>query len=132
MKINQTDNLLRLQRSPTNKIDDDNEFKKIFDQKLTKIDSTLSPVLDDGRMDVVEHGDKILNLLEDYARELTDPGKSLKDIEPLVNLIEKEVNIIGAKSAQKVYHDQELEKIINDLTVTANIAVFKFHRGDFI
>jgi len=76
--------------------------------------------------------DKILHMLDDYARELTDPAKTLKDIEPLVESIRKEVNSIEAEAAEKVYNDNELESIIKDLAITANVAIFKFHRGDYV
>ena len=71
-------------------------------------------------------------MLDDYVRELTDPVKTLKDIEPLVESIRKEVNSIEAEAAEKGYNDNELERIIKDVTITANVAMFKFHRGDYI
>jgi len=63
---------------------------------------------------------------------LTDPSKTLKAIEPLVESIKKEVNTIEAEAAEKVDNDNELERIIKDLTITANVAIFKFHRGDYV
>ena len=105
------------------------EFKQIFDRTLNEINAP-GPV--DDKINVIEHGDKILNLLDDYARQLTDPGKTLKDIGPLVDRIEKEVRLIETEAAAKVHDDQELQTIIKDLSITANVAVLKFQRGDYI
>jgi hypothetical protein len=63
---------------------------------------------------------------------LTDTTKTLKDIEPLVENIKKEVNLIQDENTKKVFHDNDLKKIINDLTITANVAISKFQRGDYI
>ena len=82
--------------------------------------------------EVEENSDKIIHLLNDYARELTDPSKTLKNIEPLVESIRKEVSLIEAKTADKTHDDTELERFVKDLAVTANVAVFKFYRGDYI
>jgi hypothetical protein len=121
---------LKLPSSP--KVDGKDQFKEIFDRTLNKIDGATAPVPADSKTDIIQHGDKILNLLDDYAGALTDPGKTLKEIEPLVATIEKEVNLIEAKATDSVRHDHELARFIQDLSVTANVAVLKFHRGDFI
>lgn len=132
MDINKIYDSFSGQLSSSKKVDSDNGFKQVFDKKINEVNAAtmLSPV--GNKADVIEHGDKILNLLDDYTRELVDPAKTLKDIGPLVKNIEKEVNLIQAESADKVHNDKELEKIIKDLTVTANVAVYKFHRGDYI
>ncbi len=46
--------------------------------------------------------------------------------------IKEEVSLIEAKAADKTNHDHELERFIKDLAVTANVAVFKFYRGDYL
>jgi len=132
MDIREIDNLYRAKSLPSQKINKDNRFKQIFDQKLAGIHTATSQIPLDCKRDVLDQSDKILHLLDDYVRELTDPAKTLKDIEPLVESIRKEVNSIEAEAAEKVYNDNELERIIKDLTITANVAIFKFHRGDYI
>jgi len=131
MDINRIGNLYGAKLPSSNKIDRDNGFKQIFDRKLTEIDATTIQTSVDSKANVIEHSDKILNLLDDYARELTDPAKTLRDIGPLVETIEKEVSLIEATAVDKV-NDKELETFIKDLAVIANVAVFKFHRGDYI
>ena len=132
MDIHEIDNLYQAKSLSSQKINKDNRFKKIFDQKLTEIHAATSQISLDCKRDALNQSDKILHLLDDYARELTDPAKTLKDIEPLVESIRNEVSLIEDEAAKKVYNDNELEKIIKDLTITANVAISKFHRGDYI
>jgi len=132
MDIHQIDNLYQAKSLSSQKINKDNRFKQIFNQKLTDIDATASRTSLDFKRDALNQSDRILHLLDDYARELTDPSKTLKAIEPLVESIKKEVNTIEAEAAEKVDNDNELERIIKDLTITANVAISKFHRGDYV
>ncbi|MBL7195979.1 MAG: hypothetical protein ISS64_06740 [Desulfobacterales bacterium] len=132
MDINKIDNAFKSELSSSKKVDSDNQFRQILDRTLHKIEQTTAPVPVDRKTDIIRYGDNLLNLLDDYAGVLTDPGKTLKEIEPLVATIEKEVSLIEAAAADNVQHDHELAKFIQDLTVTANVAVLKFHRGDFI
>ena len=132
MDINRIYDSFQGQRSSPKKVDSDCGFKQVFDKKINEMNAaTMSPSMG-SKADVIKHGDKILNLLDDYTRELADPAKTLKDIEPLVKNIEKEVSLIEAESADAVHNDKALKKIIKDLAVTANVAVYKFHRGDYI
>jgi len=132
MDISKIDNAFKSGLPSSKKVTGDNQFKQIFDKTLQKVDETTMPASVDHKTEVIKQGDKILNLLDDYARLLNDPGKSLKDIEPLVTSIEKEVSLIEAEAVDKVHHDHELGKIVRDLAVTANVAALKFHRGDYI
>ncbi len=132
MDINEIDNVHKARLWASNRINKDNGFKQILDQKLAEIKATTPQTPIDSKADVLEHSDKILNLLDDYARELTDPVKTLKDIEPLVESIEKEVSLIDTEAADEAHNDKDLEGFIRDLAVIANVAVFKFHRGDYI
>ncbi len=132
MDINEIDNTYRAKLSSSGKVSKDHGFKKLLDQKVAEVAATTSQPLSGTKTDVLEHSDKIIHLLNDYARELTDPSKTLKNIEPLVESIRKEVSLIEAKTADKTHDDTELERFVKDLAVTANVAVFKFYRGDYI
>jgi hypothetical protein len=63
---------------------------------------------------------------------LNDTNKTLKDIAPLVASIKEEADSIERENQDKLQHDKELERFIKELSVTANVAMFKFHRGDYI
>ena len=132
MDINGIDNLYKAKLSSSHKIDKNNGFRQIFDGKIAKLNPTTISTPVDSKADVLERGDKILNLLDDYAIGLNDPAKTLKDIGPLVKSIEKEMSLIEAEAADKFHNDKELEKLIENLAVTANVAVLKFRRGDYI
>jgi len=120
------------QPSAPKKVVSDCGFKQVFDKKINEMDAATMNTPVGSKADLIRNGDNILTLLEDYTRELADPGKTLKDIGPLVENIEKEVGLIQTKSSDMVHNDKALEKIIKDLAVTANVAVYKFHRGDYI
>lgn len=120
------------QPSLSKKVDSDRGFKQVFDKKINEMNAAIINTPPDGKADLIKNSDKILNLLDNYTRELADPAKTLKDIGTLVKIIEKEVGLIQDKSAHIVHNDNELEQIIKDLAVTANVAVYKFHRGDYI
>jgi hypothetical protein len=117
--------------SSTAKVDD-KQFKQIFDKKLDELQTTpsLSPV--DNKSDVIVQSEKILNLLDHYAGELADPSRTLKDIRPLVDSIEKEVTLMESEAVNKIQNDKILDGLVKDLAVTAKVAMYKFHRGDYI
>ncbi len=131
MDINKIDNSFQAKLSSTAKVDD-NQFKQIFDKKLDELHTTpsLSPV--DSKSDVIVKSEKILNLLDHYAGELADPSRTLKDIRPLVDSIEKEVTLMESEAVNKVQNDKALDRLVKDLAVTAKVAMYKFYRGDYI
>ncbi|MCW9095582.1 MAG: hypothetical protein OQJ74_07055 [Ignavibacteriaceae bacterium] len=132
MDINKIGNSFQAKLSSTVKVDDDNQFKQIFDQKLDEIHATTSPSSLDSKSDVIVQSEKILNLLDHYAGELADPSITLKDIRPLVDSIEKEVTLMESEAVNKVQNDKTLDRLVKDLAVTAKVAMYKFHRGDYI
>jgi len=131
MDINKIGNSFQAKLSSTAKVGDDNQFKEIFDKKLDEIHAITSPCPVDSKSDVFVQSEKILNLLDNYAVELADPARTLKDIGPLVENIEKEVTMMESEAVNKVQNDKALDKLVKDVTVTAKVAMYKFHRGDY-
>ncbi|MEA3359340.1 MAG: hypothetical protein U9R17_08060 [Thermodesulfobacteriota bacterium] len=134
MNIHEIDSLLQTGSkvsSMSSKENKDKGFEKIFQTTLSRIDATSPHQPSDARSDILRQGDKILSLLDDYAGHLNDPEKTLRDIEPLVGEIEKEVRFIEAEAAEKGQNDEELQGLINNLVLTANVNIYKFYRGDF-
>jgi hypothetical protein len=107
-------------------------FKKVFDKKINEINTTVPRDLSEVKTNVLDQGDRILNLLDDYGRVLTDPGKTLKEIEPLVERLETEVSLFEEEAALEDYDDQAFDQLTQDLAVTARVAVMKFRRGDYL
>ena len=132
MDINSIKNFSEAEFPSSRKINTDKGFGEIFDRKITELNATETLKPTGGKADVLEHGNRILNLLDDYARDLGNPQKTLKHIEPLVQTIKKEASLIEDEASEKVQNDSELERFIKDLTVTANVAAFKFNRGDYV
>ena len=132
MDINQIDNSFKVKLPSPRKINKEGGFKEIFDQKISETHAATPQSPINIKSDVLEHGHKILNLLDNHARDLTDPSKSLRDIEPLIERIQREVSLVEAEAADKAHNDIELERLINDLVVIGNVAVSKFYRGDYI
>ena len=132
MDIDKRGNSFQAKLSSTAKLDGDNQFKQIFNYKLDELQATTSPCPVDSKSDVIVQGEKLLNLLDHYAGELADPAKTLKEIRPLVDSIEKEVTIIESEAVNNVQNDKALDRLVKDLTVTAKVAMYKFHRGDYI
>jgi hypothetical protein len=132
MDINKIGNSFQAKLSSTAEVGDDNQFKQIFDQKLDEIHTTTSPSPIDSKSDVIVQSEKILNLLDHYAGDLADPARTLKDIRPLVDSIEKEVTLMESEAVNKVQNDKALDRLVKDLAVTAKVAMYKFHRGDYI
>ena len=132
MDIGKIGSSFQAKLSSTTKVDEDNQFKQIFDQKLDEIHATTSPSPVDSKSDVIVQSEKILNLLDNYAGELADPVRTLKDIRPLVDSIEKEVTLMESEAVNKVQNDKALDRLVKDLAVTAKVAMYKFNRGDYI
>lgn len=107
-------------------------FEKVFTEKLGEINSISQNNSVEEKVKILEHGDKILNLLDDYGKVLTDPSKSLKEIEPLVDRIEEEVSLFEVEAEKIDSDDKLLDRLTHDLSTTAQVALFKFRRGDFL
>lgn len=117
--------------SPNKPIEKD-AFRQIYQEKLSTVSQTPAPFLFDAKTDFIDQGDKVLDLLDAYATELNNPEKNLKDIDPLVKAIEKEMQLFEAKRADQSGMDEEMQGIAEDLSITANVALLKFQRGDYI
>ena len=132
MKIDHIDHLYHGKVSSPEKTAKGDGFKKVFDQRLAEIGQTSSQIPDGSNAEILKRSERVLDLLDEYASGLNDPEKTLKDIEPLVASIKEEADSIERESQEKLQHDEELERFVKELSVTANVAMFKFHRGDYI
>jgi len=82
--------------------------------------------------DMAEKVSSVLDLFETYSRDLQNPNKTLKEIEPtLVNM---------KQAAERLYKENTLNnetgdtisQLINNLQVSASVEYFKFQRGDYL
>ena len=132
MDISKIDDSYKAKLPSSHRASRDNGFKRVFDQKMSEINAKTPKGPSEIKEELLGHSSKILSLLDDYARELTDPTKTLRDIAPLVESIKEEVSLFEDETMNRAPLDNELEGLIKDLVVTSNVAIFKFYRGDYI
>jgi hypothetical protein len=81
---------------------------------------------------ILARGDEILTMLETYAADLENPCKTLKQMTPLVDVIEHEVDRFEKSAHTGFSSDEAFMAWVNELSLTARVATAKFHRGDFV
>lgn len=132
MVIKEIDKISLPRLSSPKKLTESVAFKKILGQKLSKIPETSQKGIFKPSADLIDQSTKVLDLLDEYIHQLNDPVKTLKDMDPLVRAIEKEVKVVEAETSDNFGRDTQIEGFFNDLAITANVALFKFQRGDFL
>ena len=132
LDINKIDHSCQETLRPSTRKNKEIGFKEVFDKKINEINRMTPNTLSEVKTNILEKGERILNLLDDYGRELTDPAMTLKQIEPLVERIEKEVGVFEEEATLDDHDDQGLGQLVQDLAVTARVALMKFHRGDYL
>ena len=79
----------------------------------------------------VQEAENALNLLDQYRKALEDPGKNLKNIDPLMQELSEKVN--GFQSfSEKIPLADPLHKILRDIEIISKVEIEKFNRGDYI
>jgi hypothetical protein len=79
----------------------------------------------------IEHVDNLLNLLDNYRIQLADPQVTLRSMEPVIKMIDKEKEQLSSVLDSLAEAD-ELKDIVNRTLVTASLEVMKYNRGDYI
>lgn len=79
----------------------------------------------------LEHIENMIDLLDQYHHKLADPRIALKQIDAIINKIERENNSL-ARIANSISDDDEIKNILNQTRITASLEVAKFYRGDYL
>jgi hypothetical protein len=79
----------------------------------------------------VERVDNLLNLLDDYRNQLADPQVTLRSIEPVMKMIDREKEQLSSV-LDSLTEEDGLKDIVNRTLVTASLEVMKYNRGDYI
>ena len=79
----------------------------------------------------VERIDNLLNLLDNYRQQLSDPHVTLRTLEPVMNTIAKEKDQLSGL-LDSMPNADGLKHILNQTLITASLEVIKFNRGDYI
>ena len=110
-------------------------FKGILDHQIKMVNTpgeVLPTFACDARANVIAQGDKLLSLLDDYVADLKNSRTTLKQIAPLVNSIEHEACRLYETVVDSSLMDDDLLSMMDELKMTADVAMYKFHRGDFL
>jgi hypothetical protein len=83
------------------------------------------------RQTAIDHVENLLGLLDDYRRNLSDPGINLRQINPIVQEMDKLKETL-APVLDSLPDDEKLKDIVNQTLVTASLEITKFYRGDYI
>jgi hypothetical protein len=79
----------------------------------------------------IERVDNLLNLLDNYRNQLADPQVTLRSMEPVMKMIDKEKEQLSS-ALDSLTEDDGLKDIVNRTLVTASLEVMKYNRGDYI
>ncbi|MDR0882448.1 MAG: hypothetical protein LBP55_07885 [Candidatus Adiutrix sp.] len=75
--------------------------------------------------------EKALDQMEKYAAALGDPDRSLRDIAPLAEDLQKSAGQL-AEISQGLLESNPLKGLANDTAVLATVEAMKFRRGDYV
>lgn len=76
----------------------------------------------------INQAEGLLNLMDTYAKNLEDPGKSLRQIEPVLKAMKNQAATLLTASG----NDAHLHALAQRLAVTAAVETIKFNRGDYV
>ena len=91
----------------------------------------LNPLAPQDKNITVERIDNLLNLLDNYRQQLSDPQVTLRTLEPVVNTIAKEKDHLSGL-LDSLPNEYGLKHILNQTLITASLEVIKFNKGDYI
>jgi hypothetical protein len=135
-------------KSPSGQATATDEFKKILEASVDRSKTQAAKIQTAPQPDAlgpirfrprsteaseaaVERLDNLLNLLDQYREQLADSRVTLRQIEPLLNTIDKEQKQLTA--VLKAMPDEDgLKDIVHRTLITTSLEVVKFNRGDYI
>ena len=151
MKINGSDEIIKnsfAEKTIRREQDQKDEFKNILKASVErsahhpeKTESSplanpvsairFHPLAPENKSITVERVDNLLNLLDNYRNQLADPQVTLRKIEPVINMIEKEKAQLSSV-LDSLTDEDGLKDIVNRTLITASLEVIKYNRGDYI
>ena len=98
---------------------------------LGELTSTTFPTISTPSSGIANKTNGLLDLLDAYARDIENPNKTLKEIEPLIVSIQKKAYQLMEEADKIIPDHAELKRIAEECAVTANVEYIKFYRGDY-
>lgn len=83
------------------------------------------------RRGAVDQVENLVDLLDHYRQQLSDPRITLKKIDPIIKEIENQRERL-APLMDSLPEGEKLKDIVNETLVTASLEVTRFYRGDYI
>ncbi|MGL4209788.1 MAG: hypothetical protein ACRCTY_10430, partial [Candidatus Adiutrix sp.] len=71
------------------------------------------------------------NIIEKYAQALGDNQKTLKEVEPLANEVEK-LSLMFSQLSESLPVNHPLKSLSQDAAVLSTVESMKFKRGDYV
>ena len=75
--------------------------------------------------------EQLIDLLESYSEALSDPKKNLRELSPLVRLLEREQNNLE-ELGKNLADDNMLQDILKQAVILSQVEVARFNRGDYL
>jgi len=149
MKVEQPDAISKqqtLQKKTKTLSDKSADFKIALEEAvaITRTDpvletSTLLEVQAINRIGIPFEADDLttkteyaIDLLDQYTQLLGNPEKSLKEIEPALDLLLREADLLNGEMTNEPETLPGIRSIIEQLQFTAQLEQLKFFRGDYI
>ncbi|MFH0731159.1 MAG: hypothetical protein V2B19_33050 [Pseudomonadota bacterium] len=99
---------------------------------LGEVRPTVFHQIDTPTENVALQTNQLLDLLDDYARNLKDPARSLKDIAPLLEEISSNTQNLLRETEKIPPTEEKLRGIASSAAIMAEVELIKFKRGDYI
>jgi hypothetical protein len=99
---------------------------------LSEVRPTVFHKIDTPAENVAIQTNQLLDLLDDYARNLNNPSRSLRDMAPLVEEICTHAQGLLKETAKMPPTEEKLREIASSAAVTAQVELIKFRRGDYV
>ncbi len=80
----------------------------------------------------IDKTSKVINLMDSYARFLSNPRKTLKEIEPELMTFVDEARDLHKEYVNSGNVDSGLKNILEDLLRAARLESARFNRGDYL
>lgn len=80
----------------------------------------------------IDRTSRVIDLMDTYAKSLSNPGKTLKEIEPELMMFIDEAQSLHEEYINSGNTNRELKNIMEDLLRAARLESARFNRGDYL
>ena len=100
-------------------------------QSLGEIQSSPFTSIHPSTRQIIHETERLIDLLDTYRQKMADPQKSLKDIEPVLQSLNKQKCRLEDFCQQTSLDDAPLADIVNACTLTVDKEMIRFYRSDY-